>query len=124
MAMQQTFEAREGYTLVTVTGERKPNDLTALHQALIEYCRQHTVSRLVVDARTVWGAFSVVTHYQMAQNNRQLTRAGLRYHALVRPEASIDERFYETASLNQGCHLKLFLDLDDAIAWITSANPA
>ncbi len=73
---------------------------------------------VLIDCREMTGSLSVVDRYHTVLYGRKM-RGRVSRLAIVRPrERRNADRFVETAAQNRGMAVRLFVDIEDAIAWL------
>lgn len=112
-----------GVILMTVSGRVEPPELQAAFTAAVRTCLEHDRFRVLCDVtaleagHTVLDMYALVTSLAEAVGSRPYREA-----VVVGSDPAVLElaRFFETASVNRGLHVRVFDDRDAASAWLSS----
>mgnify|MGYP000873593975 CR=1 FL=1 len=119
-----TFDAGPAIVHTTFTGLVPPEDLEAAVQATLALAVAHGALRFLADCRGLEGGHSLFDLFEKAQ---RVERSGLSRcvrEAVVMPanvRVRSDVQFWETVARNRGFEVRVFPDLDSAVAWLTEA---
>ena len=109
---------QEGYVRFNYTGEF---NLTAGKQcidAMVEACRRLQLSSALLDCRKMTGEIRTLESFMVADYGRKM-RGFFSKTALVgREDQMLPDNFVENVAVNRGVNLKLFTDIQEAIAWL------
>lgn len=115
------FENCGEYAFVTLGGVRTPEALMEAGTAIISYCLEHSLSRLLIDVRAASGSLDTLEIYEVAghgiasrENARQVVRSAI----LDRTENLERVRFFETVAMNRGINVRVFDDRTEAESWL------
>lgn len=115
------------YILLRCTGAcSSAADLKRVFKRAVDAARQNRKGKILIDANSVEGNLSTLHRYEGAsflseliiQESNKITAI-----AMAGKKPLIDPtRFGETVARNRGVNGKVFLDLDEAIKWLTSID--
>jgi hypothetical protein len=111
---------REGICIVRVSGElRRPDDSRVLQNLASETMLQKSVQRFLFDMREATIVGDTMGAYQAGV---EPVMQGLRVAdfkvALVYSEIQSEHQFMETVLVNRGFSVRVFTDMDEALAWL------
>lgn len=111
---------------MTYEGYFEPSLIDEFTSQIIEACKKHQPSNLLVDFRKVEGQMSTMDRYNLSSVaskkylDEKLTGkvsscrfAFLGNHPLVDPK-----KFGETVAVNRGLNVKVFTEIKEALAWL------
>jgi hypothetical protein len=108
------------YLMLIVAGEQSLDANKALVIMIIESCVEHQLNKVVVDIRGFEGQPGVISDYELANFSVEKGLSVLKKAALVyRKENHEFTSFFETVAINRGLNVKIFLEPDEAVGWIT-----
>ena len=109
-----------GYLHVILRGQRTPETVKAMAEAIYNSCKEHGCFKVLADSRELKGQLGVVDLYYIPSEipNDPMARR-IRLASLDLEENREAWAFFETVFRNAGYQLKIFTDPDDAIRWLT-----
>lgn len=113
-------------TVTTVyAGVLSPAALRDAVEATLAACQAHQLVRLLADCSQLEGGHSVLDLYDTAESIGERPGAALFKEAVLLPPtaaatAADTVHFWETTATNRGIQVRIFADLDTALAWLTS----
>lgn len=115
----------EGYVIATLWGTRTPEAIIDATPKVVQYCRERSIFRILVDVREMAGRLDTLETYDVA--GRQLpSQAGVRQliqTALLDLTDNLERiHFFETVATNRGMMFKVFDDRDEALRWLLADN--
>jgi hypothetical protein len=100
------------------------SELTEVFWNAIKAIQEHPSSKVLIDANNVEGQLSTLDRYEGASFLSEHHISGpvrITAIAIAGQEPLIDpDRFGETVARNRGVNGRVFTDLDEAVAWLTS----
>ena len=126
--MKYRFEHDQeiGVCIVRVSGEHKrPDDSKTLQIFARDFREEHRCSRYLFDMReaTITGSTLDVFKTGIAPATLGFGRGDFKV-ALVYASGTDDHKFIEDVVVNRGYMLRVFLDIDEALSWLTKAESA
>ena len=116
-----TFEHRDGYLHVYVSGEEDSQEISlAYWMEIATYCQEHDVSRILVeeDFKT---DNTMLDTYEFISQGAASDFAKIKIAFMDRhPEQTPTNLFGETVAKNRGIFVKIFTDLQAAEKWLLS----
>ena len=110
------------YLKLIVSGEQTHEDNRALVVKIIESCVEHKLGQVVVDIRGLRGQPGVISDYELATFSVEQGLSVIKKAALVYRQENYEfTSFFETVAINRGLNVKIFVEEDEAVAWITQA---
>jgi len=112
------IQVKPDYILVTYTGEFNVAAAERAIDGSLQAGSTHNLSKILIDCRRMTGRLSIMDRYQVAVSGQRMAGKLTRV-ALVRQEGGSPlDRFTETVARNRGVNLKLFNEIDEAVAWL------
>ncbi len=120
-AMGYTISIHEQAQAVLVThlGEFDLSEYRQIRVESTEMMRQSGLNRLLVDATQVPASPRVLDQFAFASEHDQHVPLGVRLAIVVRAEVKPGVQFTEDVSVNRQVDLRLFSDMESAIAWLS-----
>lgn len=112
----------EDYLKGIVSGHQTHIDNEEMILELLALCREHDLKKVLLDMTGLYGQPGTFSDFQLANFAVDRGLPGIKRVALVAaPENFEHTQFFETASQNRGLNVRAFVDLDEAVIWITEA---
>lgn len=122
-----TFDAGPAVVRMTFTGIVPPEELRMAVGRTLELAEEHGALRFLADCRTLEGGHSLFDLFAKAQEVEHSGLSRSVREAVLLPaseRARADVQFWETAARNRGFEVRVFPDLDSAMAWLIEPAPA
>ncbi|MDH3290523.1 MAG: hypothetical protein OEO20_04275 [Gemmatimonadota bacterium] len=120
MDCQIDIQQRPDHLHVRVSGERTLETGRLVVEAVAAACREHGISRVLIDA-TSWGQplstfdlYELVSFHYMRAFPGTVSRAAI----VEAPDNFDPTKFHETVARNWGLDLREFRELDHAVGWL------
>lgn len=127
MPCSVVYDAETAIVRMTFAGIVPPEELKTAVGRTLELAAAHGALRFLADCRLMEGGHSLFDLFAKAQ---EIERSGLSRsvrEAVLLPvseRARADVQFWETATRNRGFEVRVFRDLDSAMAWLVGTAPA
>jgi len=105
--------------LVTHSGEFDLVEYRQIRLESTELLKQSGLNGLLVDATQVPASPRVLDQFAFASEHDQFVPLGVRLAIVIRDDIKPRVQFTEDVSVNRQVDLRLFTDMDTAIAWLT-----
>src|SRR5215212_3891619 len=124
--MDASYEARDGYLYVKVTGEFSLLRARELVSEWMETTRTHSLHRTLCDVTLLTGidneSMSILTRFTIGDLVAKVLPKDFRMAILVTPQHFPDNLFSEDLMINQGANVKLTHHLDEALKWLNATS--
>ena len=111
-----TFENRGTYLFVEVTDPVNIKELVSAIQGMADYCQHENLNKILIDARPVHERLSVLDRYTVGVNIAKVIGSKTALALVAREE--LINHVTENAAVNRYGKLKVFSDMDKAMAWL------
>lgn len=109
---------KDAYVRFDYTGEFSQAAGKQCIDAMVEACRRLQISKALLDCRKMTGEIEILEGFMVAQYGGKM-RGFLTKTALVgREDQMFPDNFVENVAVNRGVNLKIFTDIEEAIAWL------
>ena len=109
---------KDAYVRFDYTGEFSQAAGKQCIDAMVEACRRLQISKALLDCRKMTGEIEILEGFMVAQYGGKM-RGFLSKTALVgREDQMFPDNFVENVAVNRGVNLKIFTDIEEAIAWL------
>jgi hypothetical protein len=109
---------KDAYVRFDYTGEFSQAAGKQCIDAMVEACRWLKISKALLDCRKMTGEIEILEGFMVAQYGGKM-RGFLTKTALVgREDQMFPDNFVENVAVNRGVNLKIFTDIEEAIAWL------
>lgn len=113
---------KKGHVLwVKATGTRSLQTVLAMSQDIWTACVESGLRKVLVDVLALKGRLSTIDsydipakHFTKIRDTNIITRCAI----LDLKEFEHSYRFFENVAVNRGLNLRIFSDIDEAIAWL------
>jgi hypothetical protein len=112
------IQVKPDYILVTYTGEFNVAAAERAIDGSLQAGSTHNLSKILIDCRRMTGRLSIMDRYQVAVSGQRMAGKLTRVALVRQEEGSPLDRFTETVARNRGVNLKLFSEIDEAVAWL------
>ena len=122
MGYELIFDDERKILVGRVMGKLEPSLVQQMAAELANMIQKHRCTKMLNDLREVEFPSSVYDIYNIP---RLIGQAGVPLgckRALLVNELAGDFRFLETASINIGHQVRIFSDMDEAVAWLAGSN--
>ena len=124
--MNASYEVRDGYLYVKVTGEFNLLRARDLVSEWMEKTHTHSLHRTLCDVTLLTGVdnetMSILTRFTISDLVARLLPKEFRMAILVTRQQFPDALFGEDLMINKGANVKLTSDLDGALKWLNVAS--
>ena len=126
--MNASYELRNGYLYVKVSGEFALAEVRGILSELLETARRHAMTRVLCDVTRVTGVDDelelTMTRFDVATLIAEALPKDIKFAVLETPRQISKDRFGENVMVNKGASAKEASTLDEALEWLglTSAN--
>ena len=117
----EDFRFENGVLYVRLSGEfpiEMLRETKNLFQPLIDACSTYKCKKALIDATDLEVDLSTMGLFRAGEDAVSLTLLGLRI-AIVAREDMLDG-FFEDVATNRGGDIRVFINMDDALAWLQS----
>lgn len=123
------FDPRHEIVVCTLEGDVVAADADYSRGEVVRLLKTHQCSAVLVDIRDSNSTLSLMEVFRQAdETSAAFASVDLKYQqvkrAIVANEPGGDASFYETVASNRGHNVRLFLDVDEAIAWLKGTPTA
>lgn len=109
---------KEAYVRFDYTGEFSQAAGKQCVDAMVEACSQLQLSKALLDCRKMTGEIQILESFVIAEYGVKM-RSILSKTALIgREDQMLSDNFVENVAVNRGVNLKIFTDIEEAIAWL------
>ena len=109
---------KEEYVRFDYTGEFSQAAGKKCIDAMVEASSQLQISKALLDCRKMTGEIKILESFMVAQYGGKM-RGFLSKTALVgREDQMFPDNFVENVAVNRGVNIKIFTDIEEAIAWL------
>ncbi len=121
MPFEVSIHKRNDYIHIVLNGEVAAGDVSHHEnpwQRVIDECRSHDCSRVIVDLRlAVTEHLSVLSLFMLAKHLRVIRDESIQLAFLVRTDQRRPDRFFETVLFNRGINFQFFYQHVDILNW-------
>jgi len=113
------FENRGTYLAVRIPMFETMQQAMQVISQIFDMNRRSKHSRILIDASSHSKTLPLMLYYDLAQElsgHAELFR--VKIACFLRPESTLSDRFFETASVNRGLNYRWFYKEDEAIKWL------
>jgi hypothetical protein len=118
-----TFVDCRTYVRFDFRGRFALQPLLELMREIRASCIAHGHRRVLVDVRESQGALGTFDRYDHALEMAKPGNLGVRTAIVARPDQILPDRFWETVTRNRGHMTCVVTELNDALAWLATAEP-
>ena len=109
---------KDVYVRFEYTGEFSQAAGKQCIDAMVEACRRLQIPKALLDCRKMTGKIQILEGFMVAHYGGKM-RGFLTKTALVgREDQMFPDNFVENVAVNRGVNLKIFTDIEEAIAWL------
>lgn len=122
MPYELDIKVEKDFVYARATGERTKDSLSAMAREILEACRQHQISKVIVDIRKMRGRLQFFDSLSIVFDDfPELKRAAVFTKAAIVDSEIRRVRFtfIERVAVRRGYNLRFFSDPDVAIEWIS-----
>jgi hypothetical protein len=120
--MDASYEVKEGYLYVKVTGEFSLPRARNLVSEWLQKSRKHSLHQTLCDVNLLTGidneTMSILTRFTISDLVARVLPKDFRMAILVTPQQFADNLFSEDLMINKGANVKLTYDLERALQWL------
>lgn len=119
MTIEYTYNISDNVLYVNTRGiDRDLLEVQNYGAEIIGICKKHHINRVLADERDLEYTIGVIDTFQLAEYySRELPQ--LARVAVVASYKSLDDaQFWETAAVNRGLNVKVFISYEEAKQWI------
>jgi hypothetical protein len=120
--MDASYEVKEGYLYVKVTGEFSLARARNLVSEWLQKSRKHSLHKTLCDVNLLTGidneTMSILTRFTISDLVARVLPKDFRMAILVTPQQFADNLFSEDLMINKGANVKLTYDLERALQWL------
>lgn len=117
MKSKYSFENREKYLYMKVTGQYDYNDSINYLSLILEECKKLRKNRIIVDMFDVEdGDIPIIDRFNLGEKMAEIIKRQVKI-AIVFPERYIN-KMLETVAWNRGVNIGVFPDLQHAKHWL------
>jgi hypothetical protein len=124
--MNATYEAKDGYLYIKVTGEFNLLRARDLVSEWMEKTRTHSLDRTLCDVTLLTGidneTMSILTRFTISDFVARVLPKNFKMAILVTPQQFPDNLLSEDLMINQGANVKLTCDLEGALQWLNATS--
>ena len=113
-----TITVEQGYLHVTFSGMF---DLVAARRSvdrMVDACVEEDCDNVLFDCRSMSGDISVMDRFSMGKYGGEHINPDIRIAMLGHRRHILPDKFFENVAHNRGIQMKLFSDIEEAIAWL------
>ena len=119
MTFESQVEIHDDHVHCHIKGKISSAEIISITQDIVNKCKQHNRSKVLVDLRKGGSDTSIAeTFFMGSEELPSLTKGVLRKAAIIENEINDNMIFFETVALNRGHNVKFFTDLEKAKDWI------
>ena len=120
MKWKIVIHEEDKYIEVTTSGIADGDGSLNMAKAISQTMRAHRINKALIDHRYVDGVVGSTMDVYHRPKVFRLIGANLRIKIaeIIKPEHEEHFKFFERVCLNQGYHLAVFQDKDEALAWL------
>ena len=111
------------YLLVEFFGEFSVEAGKQCVDRMVEACKEHSKSKVLLDCRKMTGAMPILDRYLVADYGASKGRLLMQLALLNREGVPLPDNFVENVAVNRGMNMKVFTDHDEALYWLTGVAP-
>ena len=109
---------KEAYVRFDYSGEFSEAAGKQCIDTMVETCSQLRIRKALLDCRKMTGEIQILESFMVAQYG-VIMRGSISKTALVgREDQMLPDNFVENVAVNRGVNLKIFTDIEEAIAWL------
>lgn len=123
MSYSTAVSREDGWVEVRHRGALTPQEIYESRQKSLELLQQESLARILVDTRAADVSnlsFSDRFEFHATHRTQFSTVPHVRIAVVVAPHRVQDANFGETVARNRGTSYRMFLDWDEACAWLRS----
>jgi hypothetical protein len=109
---------KEGYLHITFSGAFSLAAAKRSVDVLVETCGKENCNKVLFDCRPMTGDMPIFERYEIAKYGAESLPYRIKVAMLGREDQVSPDDFFETVAVNRGLILKVFSDMDKAIAWL------
>jgi len=126
MGFEVKADSKEGYLLITISGEYSlPSTVEAIN-LILEFCAEHKPSKVLVDVSPIKGSIPSMDRFYFGEafaaryfEEKKSGKVSHARFAFLGKYPIVDpNRFGETVAVNRGMTLKVSIDRDEALDWL------
>ena len=95
-------------------------DQRTIGEAIMDECQRRKCGRALADARQQAGDLSIIDWHELATQLQPNWPRDLYLAIVDRADRLKPDRFLETVARNRGVPVRVFSDMDEAVAWLNS----
>jgi hypothetical protein len=108
----------EGYLHIEFAGEFSIPAAKRSVDTMMDACMKMSCTKVLFDCRCMTGSLSTMDRYDVAQYGSDKIDHIIRVAMLGRDDQILPDKFFENVAVNRGLTLKVFTDIDEAVAWL------
>jgi hypothetical protein len=126
MSLEYKVVTGPDHLLISLSGRYESSDAPIASTQIIEACEKHQATKALIDVRSIEGSMSTMDRFYLGSifsmkyiKERVTGKIPPCRFAMVGHEPLVDpNRFGETVATNRGLAVKVFLKMEEAIAWL------
>lgn len=127
MSYHLTIEKKDDVLWVTATGDRSLEAVLAMGREILAALVENKVTKALVDVRALAGRLGTMESYEVVnghfsewRDRSVITRCSI----VDLEEFEQSYQYFENLAVNRGFALRIFPDIDKALAWLRQDNTA
>lgn len=85
---------------------------------MLKACAEYGRNKCVLDCRAMTGPMPLMARFEVIEYGQRLRGKVAQLAMVGLPGTMLPDRFVENVAVNRGVNLRLFSDLDEAVAWL------
>ena len=110
------------YLLVEFFGEFSVDAGKRCVDRMVEACKQHGRSKVLLDCRRMTGRMPVIDRFDVAAYGAGKREQLRRFALLNREDVVLPDNFVRNVAVNRGLDMKVFTDFEEAERWLTTSS--